>query len=154
MIAFLFSFIVTALYGLMVFSSPGRQTSLDPSIRPTYYLSDSLIFLTIILPSFGMWILGILSAFQVDRFSPESFSIRQHIAKRRFVDGILTMVFASTSIQVLLALGGLRLINLGLAFIIFAVYLVLILLVYAYFLIMRGARGLLFESKQREKHTG
>jgi len=147
-IAFLFSLLVTLLYGFMVFSNPHRQVSLDPTIRPTYFLSDLLIFLTIILPSFMMWFLGILAAFQVDQFTPEPFSARQHLAKRRFVNGILTMIFASTSIQVLLALGGVRLLNLGLAFILIAIYLVLLLLVYGYYLIMRGARGLLWESEQ------
>jgi hypothetical protein len=152
-IAFLFSFLVTVLYGLVVFTSPDRLVSSDPLIRPTYFLSDPLIFLTIILPSFGMWLLGILAAFQVDQFTLETFSVQQHLAKRRFVNGILMMIFASTSIQVLLALGGLRLLNLGLVFIFLAIYLVLLFLVYAYFLIMRGARGLLSESTRVSART-
>ncbi len=142
-IALSFSTIVTILYGLLVFTNPHRQVSLDLAIRPTYFISDSLIFFTLVIPSFAVWLVGMLAAFEIDRFAPEALTPKQQLARRRLVNGIWAVIFSSISVQVILALGGARLLSFGLAFILYAVYFVILFLAFAYYLVMRGARGFL-----------
>jgi hypothetical protein len=144
-IAVSFSLIVTMLYAFLVFSGPNRQIALNPAIRATYFIPDTLIFITIIIPSFAVWVLGMLAAFQIENFLPENFSGKQLRARQRFVSGIWAVIFSSISIQVILALGS-RAVDLGLAFVLLLVYGILIFLAYAYFLVMRGAQGLLTET--------
>jgi hypothetical protein len=141
-IAVFFSLIVTTFYALLIFSGPNRQVALDPAIRAAYFISDTLIFLTIVIPSFAVWMLGMLAAFQIENFLPEKFSAKQLRARQKFVSGIWAVIFSAISIQVILALGS-RAVDLGLAFILLVVYGILIFLAYAYFLVMRGAQGLL-----------
>jgi hypothetical protein len=142
-VAIIFSLMITFLYGFLTFTNPTRQLSADLLIRPTYVISDSMILLTLIIPSFFVWVLGILAAFQLDRIVVEKTTAGFRSARRKLVNGLWEVIFSSILVEALLSLGGGRLIHLGLFFILFSVYGYFILLIVGYFTIMRGAQKLL-----------
>ncbi len=145
-VATIFSAIVTVFYGVLTFTNPTRQVSADLALRPTYVISDPLIMFTLILPSFFVWILGILAAFELDRITPKESTPQQRAARKNMVNGLWEIIFSSILIQTLLSLGGGRLLHLGLFFILFAIYGFFLLLIIGYFTIWRGASGLLKSS--------
>lgn len=142
-IAVIFSLLVTVFYGILTFTNPTRQMSADLAIRPTYLISDPLILLTIILPSFFVWVLGLLAALELDQITPKELSSEGRSARKKLVNGLWEVIFSSILIQALLSLGGARLLHLGLLFILFSIYGYFALLVLGYFTILRGAKKLL-----------
>lgn len=141
-VAIVFSLIVTILYGILTFTNPDRQVTEDLFTRPTYVLSDSMILFTLVVPSFFVWIVGILAAFELDRMSLHNASPLFRRARRRLVNGLWGVIFSSILLQALLSLGGSRLVSLGLVFILLAIYGYFILVMAGYFTIMQGARKL------------
>ena len=64
-IAVIFSVVLAAIFAWFIFHNPFRRISTDPFIHPTYYISDILIVLTIILPYFFVWLFGILTLLNI-----------------------------------------------------------------------------------------
>src|SRR4051812_22837765 len=53
--------VISAVYVWLVFRNPFRTVSSDPLVRPTYFLPDWLIVLTIVAPYIFIWLCGSLA---------------------------------------------------------------------------------------------
>lgn len=141
---FWFAFIglFTIFYLWFVFTNPHRQVSLDPHIKPTYYLSDFLIITTIALPYIMSIILGTFAAINISTYSKHVGGIFYKAALPSFTKGILTVIIGSIFLQVLLFLGTARLEGLSLGFILLILYVLFFLEAVGFSFIARGARKL------------
>lgn len=131
----------SVFYLFMIFANPSRQTSLDPSIEPTYFLPDSMIIGTIILPVIATWFLGLLLVLNLEHYSHYSKTVNRP-GLVSFYNGIIIIVAIMILSQVLASLGNGRLDNLNLGAILFIVYMFLGLLTLGFGLIARGAKRL------------
>jgi len=145
-VATLFALVVTALYAGVIFTNTDRRVAVDADTQATFFLSDPLILLTIIVPSFVLWVLSVLGAFSLDRFTFETLTENERRAKKKMVNGIWIVIFSSIAYQGIAALGVNRLLDLGLGYLIVILYGLVMLIVYAHFTVMRGARALLREA--------
>ncbi len=132
----------SVFYLFMIFANPTRQTSLDPSVQPTYFLPDSMIIGTIILPVIATWFLGLLLVFNLERYSHYSKTINRP-GLVSFYNGIIIIVAITILTQVLASLGNARFANLNLGAILAIIYVFLGLLAFGFGLIARGAKRLL-----------
>lgn len=108
----------------------------------TYFLNDALIVVTIILPLFAAWIIGL--------FATKCFSLYT-----RFTEGILykqlfsnvmlglnSLIFLSMFLQTFSAIGAERLADLGAESILLLIYFIIAVYGLAYLFIARGVRKL------------
>ena len=130
------------LYVWFIFTNPIRQISTEPTIPATYYLPDSLIILTIILPVIIGWVLGILAALNFQFYSKNVKGIIYRDSLSLFVRGIYFIIGSSIFLQALLSLGSVRLINLGLQSLLILIYLFLAIQALGYYLIFLGSNKL------------
>lgn len=130
--------IVAALYLPLVFTNAARQAT-EASATASYYLPDALILLTLILPFFAAWGLGILAALRLSRYAPPSRSLAQKRALRTVVNGFWTTIFASILLQVLVSVGSTRLTGLGIASLLVIVYLLIGVQIAGFLLLSLGS---------------
>jgi hypothetical protein len=134
-------------YVALIFTNPGRQTSPDPTIPATYFVSDTLIIITIILPVVITWGMGLLLALNLEQFSHHT-AISHKPALITLYNGVLVIVGAAILSQALSSLGGSRFSSLNLGFILLLVYLLLGVIGLGYALIARGAKKLALADSQ------
>lgn len=134
--------IISAFYIFLISTNPTRQFSADPAIPATYFLPDSLILLTIIIPITLTWWLGFSAAFTMSDLIP--YLARAELFKgiTRILYGIWSIIFASIIIQGLLSLGGTRLYEIGLGILLLVIYVFIFLQGLGYFLIALGSNSL------------
>ncbi|HSX30613.1 MAG TPA: hypothetical protein VLE99_01730 [Candidatus Saccharimonadales bacterium] len=134
-----------ALFGIfylfMIFTNPTRQVSADPMVRPTYFLPDSMIIATIVLPVIANWLLGLLFVLNLEHYSHYSKTINRP-ALVSFYNGIIILVGITILSQVLASLGSNRFDNLSLGFVLVLVYILLGILTLGFGLIAHGAKKL------------
>lgn len=128
-------------YLIMVFANPARQTSADPLVEPTYFLPDSLIISTIIVPVIATWFFGLLLVLNLQHYSHYSKKIYRP-ALASFYNGIIVIVATIILTQVLASLGDNRLNNLNLSAILVVLYVFLGLIALGFGLIAHGAKRL------------
>ena len=128
-------------YLFMIFANPTRQTSLDPSVQPTYFLPDNMIITTIILPVIATWFLGLLLVLNLEHYSHYSKTINR-LGLVSFYNGIIIIVATTILTQVLASLGNSRFANLNLGVLLAIIYVFLGLLALGFGLIARGAKKL------------
>ncbi len=129
-----FVLLISGVYTYFVFTNNTRQMSDIPGIKPTYYLPDLLIFLTIIVPSVVAWGFGVYSALLAGRIANLSL-VTEEIRLTRLVKGIWFVIFSSILLQMLLSLGTSRLLSLGVGTILVIVYLFLLLQLLGFLLV-------------------
>lgn len=134
--------VIASFYIFLIFTNPSRQFSADPTVAATYYLSDLLILLTIVLPIIITWWLGFFVAFTMSDLIP--YIIRTEFIQgiTRILYGIWSIIFASIIIQALLSLGSTRLYAIGIGFLLLIVYIFVLLQGLGYFLIALGSNEL------------
>lgn len=148
-LALIFASVITGLSAAIIFTDPARESVTASGIAPAHFLSGWLIGLLILLPTFLIWMLGVLSIFKIGAFSPNDFTEEQFRTRRVLADGLWKVLFSFASVHVVLALGTSRLVVLGLGFILVAVYGILLLLLIGFRSLMRGAEDLLIASQSR-----
>ena len=131
----------SVFYLFMIFANPTRQVSLDPSIQPTYFLSDSMIIATIILPVIATWFLGLLLVLNLEHYSHYSKTINRPGLVSLY-NGVIIIVAITILTQVLASLGNSRFANLNLGALLAIIYVFLGLLALGFGLIARGAKKL------------
>lgn len=131
----------SVFYLFMIFANPTRQASLDPSVQPTYFLSDSMIIGTIILPVVATWFLGLLLVLNLEHYSHYSKRINRP-GLVSFYNGIIIIVAVTILTQVLASLGNSRFANLNLGVLLAIIYVFLGILALGFGLIARGAKKL------------
>lgn len=126
----------------LIFTNSSRTVSTNPAIPATYYLRDSLIILTIVLPSFIAWILGFLGVLELRRYGTQVKGILYRSALRSFIKGVGGVIIGSVLLQGLLSLGTARLLQLGLDKLLIIIYMFLIIQGLGFFFIAQGSRRL------------
>lgn len=136
-----FMVILSIIYFLLVFLNDYRGVSDDPLIKPTYYLPDVLIVLTIILPYIVMWTLGIVAIFEIYIFSKHVPGIIYRKAFGSVAYGLGSIIGLSIFLQ-FISQSGAYFGYAGLGAILLIVYLLLIAIAISYLFIAKGAKAL------------
>lgn len=126
----------------LIFTNASRAVSKSPDTLASYYLKDSLIVLTIVLPSFITWVLGLWAVVNLKNYSQK---VKGHIYRSSagaLVRGIWAVIIGSILLQGLLSLGTPRLIDLGLGKILLLIYVFVFLQGFGYLYIALGAKRL------------
>lgn len=139
-VAAVLSAIVGALWTGIIFTNAVRQTSLVAGVSPSFYLGDGVIVASIVIPTLLSWFFGIRSALAFSDVSVRNDKNRG--AFSRMVLGIWLLIFSYIIILGLLSAGGERLFALGLGGILAAIYVFLLALLAAHWLIASGVEKL------------
>ncbi len=131
----------SVFYLFMIFANHARQTSMDPAVAPTYFLPDSMIIATIILPVIATWFFGLLLVLNLEHYSHYSKTINRP-GLVSFYNGIIIIVAVTILTQVIASLGSSRLANLNLGAVLTIIYVFLALLTLGFGLIAHGAKKL------------
>jgi hypothetical protein len=134
--------ILAALYIWLTLSNPNRQTPVSSDTAASFYLSDPLIFLTIIIPVVIAWGLGILSVLNIYSYMKNVQGIIYKQSLKYMAFGIVGVVGASILTQALLALGATRLMGVSLGWLLCIVYVLLAAIALGYVLIALGSKKL------------
>lgn len=130
-----------ALYVLLVLHDPARTQPTDAADVATYYLSDWLIVVTLIIPRLFYWFLGLQSVQHLYLYRVKVKGKIYKAALKSFALGIAMVTGVTILLRCLQSIGSLvQEFSLGL--ILGLVYLLLILLAAGYILIARGAKRL------------
>lgn len=128
-------------YIFMIFTNPTRQASADPTVAATYFLPDSMIVVTIVVPVIVTWMLGLLLVLNLEHYSHYSKMVNR-LALVSFYNGIIILVGVTILTQVLSSLGNNRLSGLSLGFALALVYVLLGILTFGYGMLAHGAKKL------------
>jgi len=134
-------------YISLILTNPTRQVSSDPTIPATYYLSDILIFATVVLPVVITWWLGLLLALNLEQFSHHT-KLTHKPALVNLYNGILVIVGATILTQALSSLGGTRFSSVNIVLLLLLIYILLGIIALGYALIARGAKKLALADSQ------
>ncbi len=133
--------LLSLAYVWSVFHNPTRTVSTDALIRPTYYLPDALIVLTIILPYILIWVWGSLAIINIRLFA-NVVSGQIYRQAFRIIAWGLTVITALTIGVQFLPQAGRYFARAELGIILLVVYLLLIIIAVGYILVARGASRL------------
>jgi hypothetical protein len=125
-----------------IFTNEIRTVTPDPRIPATYYLKDSLIVLTIVIPSFLAWLMGIRTILNLDNYSRRVEGSIYRRALSALSWGIWAVIAGSVFLQGLQSLGSARLFKLGLAKLIIIIFALLTIQLLGYALVALGAKRL------------
>jgi hypothetical protein len=132
---------ISILYVFLVFSNDYRGFSADSLIRPTYYLPDILIALTIILPYIVTWVLGLMAIYNIYFFSKHVSGVVYRKAFSWVAYGLGSITGLSIFLQ-FLSQSSAYFGRAGLSIILLIVYLLLIAIAIGYLCIAKGAKAL------------
>ena len=128
-------------YCWAIFHNPNRTISHDALVRPTYFLNDLMIVLTIIIPYVVIWLLGTLAFTNIMAFTKNVHGIIYKKAFENVASGLLSIIILSIGLQFLSQLGAFFG-HASVQVILLIIYLILIGLGCAYLFIANGARKL------------
>jgi len=121
----------------LIFSDPYRLLP-SPDGIATYYMSDSILILTIIFPLFLAWVIGLAAT---KKLSVYGHLVQGKVYSRVFSNisfGLNFLIFLSIFLRTLTSIGTSRIASLGFTSIIFLIYLIFLVISIAYLLIARG----------------
>ncbi len=133
--------ILISLYTWAIFHNDFRTVSDNPLIRPTYYLPDWLIVLTILIPYLITWSLGVLAMMELRTFA---ISVPGVVYRRAFIQfgrGIGVVIGLSILLQ-LISQSASVFSSASLKLLLLLVYVILLVMAVGYLLLARGARHL------------
>jgi len=133
-------FLIGGFYIPLVFTNDSRNAPTSESVTSTYFLSDSMIISTVIIPLLITWAAAFLAVLSLNdvRMVRDTGLAKKGV--KHLIFGIWFIIIASMLLQSLLSLGGGRLLSLGLGFILFLIYQFLILEAVGYMYISSAAR--------------
>ncbi len=142
---YVFSLLLTALLSIgfvwFVINNPYRTFSDVPTIRPTYFLTDISIFLTIIIPYVVIWLLGLLTIFNFRSLSRKISGIIYKNSFNLISRGIIIIISLLIALQ-FLSQASTYLSQASLAVILIIIYLILFAVAAGYLYIAYGAKEL------------
>ncbi len=130
----------SSLYVGLVFSGQYRNFSPSPSIT-SFWLPDSLLITTIIIPNILVWALGIMTATALLVYVKSAKGILYKQAIRQLGVGLLSVIIFSILVQMWAAVGTVWA-YLNLAWILIVIYIIVLLYAIGYLYIASGARRL------------
>ncbi len=145
--------VFSVLFSLSVFNNPSRQTSSQPGVFATYYLSDTLILLTIIIPLAITWLLGLQAALNTERYVHSILEPRWKRAIIRYFHGLLAVLSSSIILQGITMIGSDQLQKINLVLILTLLYLFIVVQIWGYILIKSSAIQLHRLIKAGETHA-
>lgn len=125
-----------------IFTNEFRIIEPASNIGASYYLKDSLLVLTIVIPSLMCWGMGFLAFIKLRIYLLKVKGLIYKRALKSFVYGFAGIIFASIFLQALLSLGPRRLLDLGLSNLLIIIYLFLIIQGIGFFFVAKGAKNL------------
>jgi hypothetical protein len=129
------------IYAALLVVDPNRQSSPNPAQISSYYLSDWLIILTLVLPYLVQWYLGLMAAALVLNYQHYALGVIYRQALVKLAAGMAAIIGALVLIQLLTALGpGLS--HLGLGAILALIYVLILVYALGHVLVALGARRL------------
>jgi len=132
---------LTTAFTWLIFHNDYRTVTNNPLIRPTYYLPDWLIVLTVIIPYIAVWIIGSMAVVKLYTFAKKVPGIIYKQAFLSISKGLIALILLSISLQFLSQLGVIFA-GAKLSIILILVYLILFSISIGYMLIARGSRKL------------
>lgn len=139
---FLQALLITVVIGLvyvpLVFTNPNRQVAFNTESAASYYLSDPVMVVTLLLPTLLTWMLGIYVTLKLSKV----FLKLGYENITSFINGFYLVILSSMLLQAILSLGTERLYEFGLGAILLLVYLLIFSQTGGYMLIARGVAAL------------
>lgn len=133
---------ISLLYSWFILTNPTRTFSNIPGVNPTYYLSDLLIFLTLVVPLAASWVFGTLSVLYTHQYHTNVSGTVFRTSTGQLTWGKTLIVFASMFIQLILSLGNSRLLGQGLTIVLAIIYAFVLIQAIGYLLVGLGSRKL------------
>ena len=132
---------LTTLYVWAIFHNAYRTVTDNPLIRPTYFLPDWLIVLTVLIPYLIVWTIGGLAIVEIRLFARQVSGVVYRKAFNLVSYGAFTIISFAIGLQ-LLSQAALAFSYSSLKLILLIVYALLLLIAVGYGLLARGARAL------------
>jgi hypothetical protein len=132
----------TVLFTIAVFGNTSRQVATEAGRFATYYLSDPLIVLTIIIPLAVTWFVGLHAVLQIERYVHSLSQAKWRRAIVNLFHGLLAVIGSSIILQAITAFGSEQLQHVSLVLIIVIIYLFIILQAVGYLFIRASAKQL------------
>lgn len=132
---------VSALYLWLTLHNPNRTLPVSTATPATFYLSDSMIIGTIIVPYILTWLLGVLACYNLYWFSKRSKGVIYREALRRLVIGLIGVLTLSAVIQ-LIGTAGIQIAAWSLGQVLMLIYALVALMAVGYLYIAMGASRL------------
>jgi hypothetical protein len=133
--------IFSALYVLLVLHDPVRQVPNHDVARASYYLPDWLLTITIIIPRLLMWFLGIQAVRNILLYSYKVKGRLYRQALSSLAKGLAAVVITTIALRCLQSL-PVFFSSLGLGILLIVVYILLIVIGWAYVKVANGAKKL------------
>jgi len=131
--------ILAVLYTILVFTNPIRNAGIDEEVRQTYYLTDWMIVLTIMLPVLVGWLYGVRSLFMLYGYrSP----VLNNKGLSRLTLGIGSLLASSIVLQIISSMGTTRMLTMGLFGLIGLIYLFFAFMLIGFYFAIQGATRL------------
>ncbi|MBA3724101.1 MAG: hypothetical protein H0W89_04415 [Candidatus Levybacteria bacterium] len=126
----------------LIFTNQTRLIPGEGNRFATYYLKDSLLVLTVVIPSLITWFVGLVTVLKLWLYRRVVKGIIYKRALSSLVYGLTGVVFGSIILQALLSLGNRRLLDLGLAGLLGVIYVFIFIQIVGFLLIARSAKKL------------
>lgn len=130
-----------AWYIWLVLHDAARSIAVREVEAATYYQSDPVIILTIIIPRLAMWLIGLAAVYKIYQYKKQVKGTLYKEALTKLAVG-LGWIVVTTIILRLFQTVPIRLSHLNLGAIVLVVYLLLLLLAIGYILLGQGAKRL------------
>ncbi len=140
--------VIGLVLGVMIFQNEARNFSPEPSRIASYYLSDPLILLTILLPSLAAWIFGGLAAVNIRGYGQSIRTPRTRKAFLRLASGLTAIITLYVTLQAFGA-ASVALAKLSLGSLLGIVYLILTIYGFGYLFLAWAAQSLVSLSPPR-----
>lgn len=137
----------------LVFTNDARQVATTVGGQATYYVSDSIIILTLLIPTIITWCIGIIGVMYSFHYQRFAVGIVFKTAIARFTWGLIFVLVATIMLQLLQSLGGTRLLAIGTEGILGIIYLFIILQTVGYLCIALGSKKFTVVEKILAKYS-
>lgn len=126
----------------VIFSMPAGEVVANAEKESIYYLRDSLLVLTIVIPSFLAWFFGIAAVANMRSYQMKIKGVIYRKALRYLVVGLAGMTLGSILLQSLQSLGAEQLVGLGLEKLLGVIYFFLLVQAVGFAFMALGAKQL------------
>jgi hypothetical protein len=133
--------VLVLLYSWAVFHNDFRTVSVDPLVRPTYFLPDWLIIFTVMIPYIVVWLWGSLTIANIRHFARHVPGVVYRPAFLSVARG-LTGIIGLLIVLQFLSQGAALFSQAKLSTILAVIYLLLIIIAVPYLFLARGGRQL------------
>ncbi len=140
--ALLATIVFIALFCLAVTGNTSRQVAHGAGQFASFYISDPLIILTIIIPLAITWFLGLQTALNTERYMHSFLQPVWRTAIIHLFHGLLAIVSSAIILQAITAFGNHQLQQISFVLLLVILFLFIFLQAAGYFLIRKGAKQL------------